>query len=128
MNDEPRMMTEQEHAEVDARVRERRALAGMTCSASSDTPETDAEINGQYAAGNTTLSLSRFARKLERERDEARATLGGLIMAVMQTVGGASMMHPRLTRCIIAAQKIIPQNANMQAPAPSGAVETKTES
>lgn len=36
----------------------------------SDTPETDAEIQRQHSRGNTILSLSSFARKLERERDE----------------------------------------------------------
>lgn len=48
-----------------------------------------------------------FARKLEIQRDETRTMLQGIISAAIQTVGGASMMHPKLTRCILAGEKLL---------------------
>jgi len=58
----------------------------------SDTPETDEQINGKpctsffVCAGDTlrdALVPSEFARKLERERDEARALAAEMKQAII---------------------------------------------
>ena len=41
----------------------------------SDTPETDAEVNELKSATTYNMVWAEFARKLERERDEARFDL-----------------------------------------------------
>ena len=45
------------------------------------TPETDAEIKSQYERGNTCLSLTGWAKQLERERDELRDQLRKMVKA-----------------------------------------------
>lgn len=44
----------------------------------SDTPETDAEVNELKSATTYNMVWAEFARKLERERDEARETVESL--------------------------------------------------
>lgn len=83
----------------------------------SDTPETDAALESAalYEATMEGLQAAhedgkQLFQKMERERNEARAALENLADAICQYGGGASMMHPRITRAISAARKITSEN------------------
>jgi hypothetical protein len=67
----------------------------------SDTPRTD-----EVAEGYWYSEMLNHAEKLERELNETMAALRNLTDEIGRHEG-ASMMHPRLTRAITAAEKLL---------------------
>ena len=103
-------------------------------SSASSSPETDALANEIYARGIrvSEIRMLKHARSLERERNAALSVLREL---VAQSKTRMRQGHPArdfgLLNAVRSSERILdlyPQNATMQAPAPSGADETKTES
>jgi hypothetical protein len=68
----------------------------------SDTPRTDDFEDGCI----NPVAWADFARQLERELNDAMAALRNLTDEIGRHEG-ASMMHPRLTRAIAAANRLI---------------------
>jgi hypothetical protein len=75
------------------------------------TPETDAfarpPIPRTMGAQEYSDQLLAIARNLERQRNAAIDDLRSLADAISQFGGGASMLHPRITRSITAARKTL---------------------
>jgi hypothetical protein len=67
----------------------------------SDTPRTD-----EVAEGYWYSEMLNHAERLERELNDAMAALRNLTDEIGRHEG-ASMMHPRLTRSITAAEKLL---------------------
>ena len=74
-------------------------------------------VESRWAAGIHSCgdNCKRTACVLRRERDGYKSALDNLASAICQYGGGASMMHPRLTRAISAARKIIQENDQVEA-------------
>jgi len=81
----------------------------------SDTPRTDAQtmsddydhIDTDFGPFPPSITVSaEFARQLERELNDAMAALRNLTDEIGKHEG-ASMMHPRLTKAIAAANRLI---------------------
>jgi hypothetical protein len=75
----------------------------------SDTPRTDALMPDQVHKRTMyehILVIEAHARQLERELNEAMTALQNLTDEIGKHEG-ASMMHPRLTRAIAAAEKLL---------------------
>jgi hypothetical protein len=68
----------------------------------SDTPRTDEVEDGCI----NPVAWADFARQLERELNDAMTALRNLTDEIGRHEG-ASMMHPRLTRAIAAAEKLL---------------------
>ncbi len=75
-----------------------------------DTPETDAEVNELKSATTYNMVWAEFARKLERERDEARDQLDQIILRLGETqecLIDAERQRDKLAEAVNAATVLI---------------------
>jgi len=89
--------------------------SGFDSPAARPTPETDLhefEVLDDCECGIYVVR-STLACKLERERDDARHAIRQWIEAWNRYGDGASLTHPRLTRAMTAARKLISENAKL---------------
>ena len=71
----------------------------------SDTPETDNHPSRWQHGRSAEYVHADHARDLERRLNDAREALVDLTNTLNQYGGGASMMHPRVTRALTKASK-----------------------
>jgi len=69
------------------------------------TPRTDNALSHDGNWDTKALRMANLARQLERELNDAMAALRNLTDEISRHEG-ASMMHPRLTRAIAAANRL----------------------
>jgi hypothetical protein len=87
----------------------RKLQTNRTMNTESDTPRTDALMPDQWykrTMYDHIEVMETHARQLERELNDAMTALRNLTHEIGRHEG-ASMMHPRLTRAIAAAEKLL---------------------
>lgn len=88
-------------------------LPGMTCSLSSDTPETDAE-SGFLPFFRTEFTPAALCRKMERERNAALEVLSGIKALISRTDTRGWISHDQRLAVLGNIRAILPENEEVR--------------